>query len=176
VPRGLAAGRRQVGRPLVGAGPGAPDPGADLSLYDHPRSLRPLSTPATPSSRSACRSRRPSGSTWWSAIARPVRSSGSTGWISDRDIQGRYLCGWREFDDLVSPLPLGSSPIASQARETLRRVKAVVSFGHSTQRGEIGNGQGGPPATRPRPTPARSASRSGERSGGPGCCYLVFCA
>jgi hypothetical protein len=42
------------------------------------------------------------------------------------------------------PLPWAASPIASQARETLRRVKAVASFGHGTQRGEIGNGQGGP--------------------------------
>jgi hypothetical protein len=47
-----------------------------------------------------------SSSAWPERQPEPEQgSSGSTDWISDRDIQARYLCGWREFDDLVSPHP-----------------------------------------------------------------------
>jgi len=88
-------------------------------------------------------------------------------------LQGRYLCGWRGFDDLGSTVTFGSFPGSLPARGTLRRCKAVASFGHGTQRGEIRNGRGWPLVARgssgQRPTPPRSASRSGRPEGKAGC-------
>jgi len=64
---------------------------------------------------------------------------------TDRDIQGRYPRGWREFDYLVSTATLRSFPDnLPQARETLRRSKVVASFGRGSQRVEIRKVQGSP--------------------------------
>jgi hypothetical protein len=64
---------------------------------------------------------------------------------TDRDIQGRYLRGWREFDYLISSETLRSFPDSlPQARETLRRSKVVASFGRGAQRVEIRKVQGSP--------------------------------
>jgi hypothetical protein len=64
---------------------------------------------------------------------------------TDRDIQGRYPRGWREFDYLVSSETLRSFPDSlPQARETLRRSKVVASFGRGAQRVEIRKVQGSP--------------------------------
>jgi Dolichyl-phosphate-mannose-protein mannosyltransferase len=57
---------------------------------------------------------------------------------TDRDIQGRYPRGWREFDYLVSTATLRSFPDSlPQAREAQRRSKVVASFGRGSQRVEI---------------------------------------
>jgi hypothetical protein len=64
---------------------------------------------------------------------------------TDRDIQGRYPRGWREFDYLVSTATLRSFPDSlPQARETLRRSRVVASFGRGTQRVEIRKVQDSP--------------------------------
>jgi hypothetical protein len=78
---------------------------------------------------------------------------------TDRDIQGRYPRGWREFDYLVSSETLRSFPDSlpqaretlrsfpdslPQARETLRRSTVVASFGRGSQRVEIRKVQGSP--------------------------------
>jgi hypothetical protein len=64
---------------------------------------------------------------------------------TDRDIQGRYPRGWREFDYLVSTATLRSFPDSlPQAREAQRRSRVVASFGHGTQRVEIRKVQGSP--------------------------------
>jgi hypothetical protein len=64
---------------------------------------------------------------------------------TDRDIQGRYPRGWREFDYVVSSETLRSFPDSlPQARETLRRSTVVASFGRGSQRVEIRKVQGSP--------------------------------
>jgi hypothetical protein len=64
---------------------------------------------------------------------------------TDRDINGRYPRGWREFDYLVSTATLRSFPDSlPQARETLRRSRVVAAFGRGTQRVEIRKVQGSP--------------------------------
>jgi hypothetical protein len=64
---------------------------------------------------------------------------------TDRDIQGRYPRGWREFDYLVSTATLRSFPDSlPQAREAQRRSRVVASFGRGTQRVEIRKVQGSP--------------------------------
>jgi hypothetical protein len=64
---------------------------------------------------------------------------------TDRDIQGRYPHGWREFDYLVSTATLRSFPDSlPQAREALRRSRVVASFGRGSQRVEIRKVQGSP--------------------------------
>jgi hypothetical protein len=64
---------------------------------------------------------------------------------TDRDIQGRYPRGWREFDYLVSTATLRSFPDSlPQAHEAQRRSKVVASFGRGTQRVEIRKVQGSP--------------------------------
>jgi hypothetical protein len=64
---------------------------------------------------------------------------------TDRDIEGRYPRGWREFDYLVSTATLRSFPDSlPQAREAQRRSKVVVTFGRGTQRVEIRKLQGSP--------------------------------
>ena len=64
---------------------------------------------------------------------------------TDRDIQGRYPRGWREFDFLVSTATLRSFPDnLPQAREAQRRSRVVASFGSGTQRVEIRKVQGSP--------------------------------
>ncbi|HTE68466.1 MAG TPA: glycosyltransferase, partial [Actinomycetes bacterium] len=64
---------------------------------------------------------------------------------TDRDIQGRYPRGWREFDYLVSTATLRSFPDSlPQAREAQRRSKVVATFGRGTQRVEIRKLQGSP--------------------------------
>ena len=64
---------------------------------------------------------------------------------TDRDIQGRYPRGWREFDYLVSTGTLRSFPDSlPQVREALRRSKVVAGFGHGTERVEIRKLQGSP--------------------------------
>jgi hypothetical protein len=64
---------------------------------------------------------------------------------TDRDIQGRYPRGWREFDYLVSTATLRSFPDnLPQARESRRRSRVVASFGRGAQRVEIRKVQGPP--------------------------------
>jgi Dolichyl-phosphate-mannose-protein mannosyltransferase len=64
---------------------------------------------------------------------------------TDRDVQGRYPRGWREFDYLVSTATLRSFPDnLPQAREAQRRSRVVASFGHGSQRVEIRKVQGSP--------------------------------
>jgi dolichyl-phosphate-mannose-protein mannosyltransferase len=64
---------------------------------------------------------------------------------TDRDIQGRYPRGWREFDYLVSTTTLRSFPdTLPQAREAQRRSRVVASFGRGAQRVEIRKVQGSP--------------------------------
>jgi hypothetical protein len=64
---------------------------------------------------------------------------------TDRDIQGRYPRGWREFDYLVSTATLRSFPdTLPQAREAQRRSRVVASFGRGSQRVEIRKVQGSP--------------------------------
>jgi hypothetical protein len=64
---------------------------------------------------------------------------------TDRDIQGRYPRGWREFDYLISTATLRSFPdTLPQAREAQRRSRVVASFGRGTQRVEIRKVQGSP--------------------------------
>jgi Dolichyl-phosphate-mannose-protein mannosyltransferase len=64
---------------------------------------------------------------------------------TDRDIQGRYPRGWREFDYLVSTGTLRNFPDSlPQVREALRRSRIVASFGHGTERVEIRKVQGSP--------------------------------
>ena len=64
---------------------------------------------------------------------------------TDRDIQGRYPRGWREFDYLVSTATLRSFPDnLPQAREAQRRSRVVASFGRGTQRVEIRKAQASP--------------------------------
>jgi hypothetical protein len=64
---------------------------------------------------------------------------------TDRDIQGRYPRGWREFDYLVSTVALRSFPESlPQAHEAQRRSKVVASFGRGTERVEIRKVQGSP--------------------------------
>jgi hypothetical protein len=64
---------------------------------------------------------------------------------TDRDIQGRYPRGWREFDYLISTATLRSFPDSlPQAREAQRRSRVVASFGRGTQRVEIRKVQGSP--------------------------------
>jgi hypothetical protein len=64
---------------------------------------------------------------------------------TDRDIQGRYPRGWREFDYLVSTATLRGFPDSlPQAREALRRSRVVASFGRGTQRVEIRKVQASP--------------------------------
>jgi Dolichyl-phosphate-mannose-protein mannosyltransferase len=64
---------------------------------------------------------------------------------TDRDVQGRYPRGWREFDYLVSTATLRSFPDSlPQAREAQRRSRVVASFGHGSQRIEIRKVQGSP--------------------------------
>jgi hypothetical protein len=64
---------------------------------------------------------------------------------TDRDVQGRYPRGWREFDYLVSTATLRSFPDdLPQAREAQRRSRVVASFGHGTQRVEIRKVEGSP--------------------------------
>jgi hypothetical protein len=64
---------------------------------------------------------------------------------TDRDIQGRYPRGWREFDYLVSTATLRSFPDnLPQAREAQRRSRVVASFGRGTQRVEIRKVQDSP--------------------------------
>lgn len=54
---------------------------------------------------------------------------------TDRDIQGRYPRGWREFDYLVSTATLRSLPDSlPEAREAQRRSRVVASFGRGSQR------------------------------------------
>jgi hypothetical protein len=64
---------------------------------------------------------------------------------TDRDIQGRYPRGWREFDYLVSTATLRGFPDnLPQAREAQRRSRVVASFGRGAQRVEIRKVQGSP--------------------------------
>jgi hypothetical protein len=64
---------------------------------------------------------------------------------TDRDIQGRYPRGWREFDYLVSTATLRSFPDnLPQAREAQRHSRVVASFGRGAQRVEIRKVQGSP--------------------------------
>jgi hypothetical protein len=64
---------------------------------------------------------------------------------TDRDIQGRYPRGWRDFDYLVSTATLRSFPDSlPQAREAQRRSTVVATFGRGTQRVEIRKVQGSP--------------------------------
>jgi hypothetical protein len=64
---------------------------------------------------------------------------------TDRDIQGRYPRGWREFDYLVSTATLRSFPDnLPQAREAQRRSRVVASFGRGAQRVEIRKVRGSP--------------------------------
>jgi len=64
---------------------------------------------------------------------------------TDRDIQGRYPRGWREFDYLISTATLRSFPDSlPQAREAQRRSRVVASFGRGSQRVEIRHLQGSP--------------------------------
>jgi Dolichyl-phosphate-mannose-protein mannosyltransferase len=64
---------------------------------------------------------------------------------TDRDIQGRYPRGWREFDYLVSTATLRGFPDSlPQAREAQRRSRVVASFGRGGQRVEIRKVQGSP--------------------------------
>jgi hypothetical protein len=64
---------------------------------------------------------------------------------TDRDIQGRYPRGWREFDYLISTATLRSFPDSlPQAREAQRRSRVVASFGRGAQRVEIRKVQGSP--------------------------------
>jgi hypothetical protein len=64
---------------------------------------------------------------------------------TDRDIQGRYPRGWREFDYLVSTATLRSFPDSlPQAREAQRRSRVVARFGHGTQCVEIRKVQDSP--------------------------------
>ena len=72
---------------------------------------------------------------------------------TDRDIQGRYPRGWREFDYLVSTATLRSFPDSlPQAREAQRRSTVVATFGRGTQRVEIRKVQGSPMWRRGQPT------------------------
>jgi hypothetical protein len=64
---------------------------------------------------------------------------------TDRDIQGRYPRGWREFDYLISTATLRRFPDSlPQAREAQRRSRVVASFGRGAQRVEIRKVQGSP--------------------------------
>jgi hypothetical protein len=64
---------------------------------------------------------------------------------TDRDIQGRYPRGWREFDYLISTATMRSFPdTLLQAREAQRRSRVVASFGRGAQRVEIRKVQGSP--------------------------------
>jgi hypothetical protein len=64
---------------------------------------------------------------------------------TDRDVEGRYPRGWREFDYLVSTATLRGFPDdLHQAREAQRRSRVVASFGHGSQRVEIRTVQGSP--------------------------------
>jgi hypothetical protein len=64
---------------------------------------------------------------------------------TDRDIQGRYPRGWREFDYLISTATLRSFPDSlPQAREAQRRSKVVATFGRGAQRVEIRKVQASP--------------------------------
>ena len=64
---------------------------------------------------------------------------------TDRDINGRFPRGWREFDYLISTATLRSFPDSlPQAREAQRRSRVVASFGRGAQRVEIRKVQGSP--------------------------------
>jgi hypothetical protein len=64
---------------------------------------------------------------------------------TDRDIQGRYPRGWREFDYLVSTATLRSfTDTLPQAREAQRRSRVVASFGRGTQRDEAAKSRAHP--------------------------------
>jgi hypothetical protein len=78
----------------------------------------------------------------WVDLVMRGYSPGQVVWFykldTDRDIQGRYPRGWREFDYLVSTATLRSFPDhLPQAGEAQRRSKVVASFGRGSQRVEI---------------------------------------
>jgi hypothetical protein len=64
---------------------------------------------------------------------------------TDRDVQGRYPRGWREFDYLISTATLRSFPDdLPQVAETQRHSRVVASFGRGIERVEIRKVQGSP--------------------------------
>jgi hypothetical protein len=94
-----------------------------------------------------------------------ARSSALARWSSDRDLQGHYLRGCREFYSLACAVTGANFPTAFQAGKRSAAPRSWLPSAGS-QRVEIHNGPGWPLAARgssgPRPTPARSAGRSGQ--------------
>ena len=119
----------------------------DLMTVDHDRAFRQAE--AWMASNVPHRARLLVDDALWVDLVERGYPPGQVIWFykldTDRDIQGRYPRGWREFDYLISTATLRSFPDnLPQAREAQRRSRVVASFGRGTQRVEIRKVQGSP--------------------------------
>jgi hypothetical protein len=85
----------------------------------------------------------------WVDLVERGRPPGQVVWFykldTDRDVQGRYPRGWREFDYLVAtPTMRGFPERLPQVGEALRHSEVAATFGSGTGRVEVRKVQGSP--------------------------------